>query len=83
MKVGDNTLCQVCMQHLDYCKSLFINIQKFLIIKLQHVQNAAARIVLNLKKYDFVTPYLTASVTPCKTAHYQQTEPHCVQGIKG
>ena len=26
--------------------------------KLQCVQNAAARIVLNLKKYDFVIPYL-------------------------
>ena len=42
---------------LDYCNSLFIDIQNFFITKLR-VQNAAARIVLNLKKYDSVTPYL-------------------------
>ena len=30
----------------------------FLITKLQRVQNAASGIVLNLKKYDSVTPYL-------------------------
>ena len=35
---------------LDYCNSLFIDIPDYLITKLQHVQNAAARIVLNLKK---------------------------------
>ena len=35
---------------LDYCNSLFIDIPDYLITKLQHVQKAAARIVLNLKK---------------------------------
>ena len=35
---------------LDYCNSLFIDIPDYLITKLQRVQNAAARIVLNLKK---------------------------------
>ena len=43
---------------LDYCNSLFVDIPDFLITKLQCVQTAAARIVLNLKKYDSVTPYL-------------------------
>ena len=43
---------------LDYCNSLFIDIPDYLITKLQRVQNAAARIVLNLKKYDSVTPHL-------------------------
>ena len=43
---------------LDYCNSLFVNIPDFLITKLQCVQNAASRIVLNLQKYDSVTPYL-------------------------
>ena len=43
---------------LDYCNSLFIDISDYLITKLQRVQNAAARIVLNLKKYDSMTPHL-------------------------
>ena len=43
---------------LDYCNSLFIDIPDYLITKLQRVQNAAARIVLNLKKYDSITPHL-------------------------
>ena len=43
---------------LDYCNSPFVYIPDFFITKLQRVQNAAARIVLNLKKYDSVTPYL-------------------------
>ena len=43
---------------LDYCNSLFVDIPEFLITKSQSVQNLAARIVLNLKKYDSVTPYL-------------------------
>ena len=66
---------------LDYCGFLFVDIPDFLITKLQHVQNGAARIVLNLKKYDSVSDE-TALATR-KTAHYLQTEPHCVQGIKG
>ena len=43
---------------LGYCNSLFIDVPDCLIAKLQRVQNAAARIVLNLKKYDSVTPHL-------------------------
>ena len=43
---------------LDYCNSLFIDIPDYLITNLQRVQNAAARIVLNLKKYDSITPHL-------------------------
>ena len=33
--------------HLDYCNSLFFNMSCFNINKLQHVQNLAARLVLN------------------------------------
>ena len=67
---------------LDYCNSLFVHITDFLITKLQCVQNAAARIILNLKKYDSVTLYLMK-------LHWLPTrqriiyKPHCVQGIKG
>ena len=50
---------------LDYCNSLFVDIPDFLITKLQCVQNAVARIVLNLKKYDSVTPYTGILIFPC------------------
>ena len=59
---------------------LFVDIPDFLITKLQCVQNAVARIVLNLKKYDLSDEPALAT---CTRVHYLQTEPHCVQGIKG
>ena len=60
---------------LDYCNSLFIDIPDYLIAKLQRVQNAAARIVLKLKKYDSVTPHL---IELHWTAYYLQSESHSV-----
>ena len=48
----------VISSKLDYCNSLFVDIPDFLITKLQCEPNVAARIVLNLKKYDSLTPYL-------------------------
>ena len=48
----------VISEKLDYCNSLFIDIPDYLIEKFQHVQNAAARFVLNLKKFHPVTPNL-------------------------
>jgi hypothetical protein len=43
---------------LDYCNSLMAGLPKNLTAKLQRVQNAAARVVLNLGKYDHITPAL-------------------------
>ena len=43
------------MSHLDYCNSLLIGISSEHLMKLQAVQNAAARIVYRLKKYDHVS----------------------------
>ena len=51
-------LHSVISAKLDYCNSLFIDIPAFFVTKFQRVQNAALRIVLNLKKYNSVTPYL-------------------------
>ena len=46
------------VHHIFCCDHQIITLYAFLITKLQCIQNAAARIVLNLKKYDSVTPYL-------------------------
>ena len=43
---------------LDYCNSLLYGLLKYLISKLQRVQNAAARLITNSKKYDHITPAL-------------------------
>ena len=44
----------IITSRLDYCNSLFYNLNKSLIDKFQKVQNAAARVVLRLRKHDSV-----------------------------
>ena len=43
---------------IDYCNSLMNGLPENLIKKLQRVQNTAARLVFNLRKYDRITPTL-------------------------
>ena len=43
---------------LDYCNSLLYGIPKYLVCRLQRVQNTAARIVTLTRKYDSITPIL-------------------------
>ncbi len=44
--------------NLDYCNSLFYGMPKYLVEKLQRIQNAAARIVNLVPKFDHITPVM-------------------------
>ena len=46
------------ISRLDYAKSLLYNINSSLIHRLQVVQNAAARLILNASRYDHATPLI-------------------------
>ena len=46
------------MSRLDYWNSLCQGINEGLLNKLQHIQNAAARLVTDTRKYDHITPVL-------------------------
>ena len=45
--------------HLDYCNAIFSGLPEYLLDLLQKVQNAAAKLVLGIKKHDSVTVALT------------------------
>ena len=56
-------VCRVCVHayitsSLDYCNSLLAKLPDNLIQDLQRVQNAAARLVVGLRKFDHITPSL-------------------------
>ena len=46
------------LSRLDFCNSTLIGITEEQLGRLQHVQNAAARLVLNRRKHDHATPML-------------------------
>ena len=45
---------------LDYCNSLLVNLPKSHLMKLQSVQNMAARVISRKRKYDHISPVLQA-----------------------
>ena len=45
--------------HLDYCNAIFSGLPEYLLNHLQKVQNAAAKLVLGMKKHDSVIAALT------------------------
>jgi hypothetical protein len=44
--------------HIDYCNGILYGLPATQIIKLQRLQNAAARLVLNIPKYNHISPAL-------------------------
>ena len=44
---------------LDHCNSLWYNLPKYVVKKLQYVQNAAARLITCSCKHDHITPILS------------------------
>ena len=44
--------------HIDYCNGLLYGITEHNINRLQRIQNCAARLITNTKKYDHITPVL-------------------------
>ena len=55
-----NTLVRgLVTSHLDYCNAIFSGLPEYLLDLLQKVQNAAAKLVLGMKKHDSVTSALT------------------------
>ena len=51
-------VCAFVLSKLDYCNSLLSGCPQYLIYKLQKVQNSAARLILQSRKRDHVTPLL-------------------------
>ena len=48
----------VIMSRIDYCNSLLVGVPSTQLSKLQRLQNAAARLVSKVAKYDHITPTL-------------------------
>jgi hypothetical protein len=51
-------ICAFVLSRIDYCNSLLAGIQKYMLDRLQKIQNNAARLVFKSSKYDHVSPLL-------------------------
>ena len=55
---------------IDYCNSMLYGISNYNINRLQRIQNSAARIVKNTRKYDHITPILQkTTLATCYTVY--------------
>jgi len=57
-KTANTLATSIVYSKLDYCNSLYSNLPKTQINKLQHIQNSLARTVANTPKYSYITPVL-------------------------
>ena len=59
-KTANTIATSIVHSKLDYCNSLYFNLPKTLINRLQHIQNSLARTVANTPKYSHshITPVL-------------------------
>ena len=51
-------LCSLVVSHLDYCNSLLVGLPRYLIKRLQEVQNAAAISILRTPTSEHISPRL-------------------------
>ena len=51
-------LNSLVISQLDYCNSIYYGLPSYLILRLQRVQNTAARLISCSHKYDYITPVL-------------------------
>ena len=55
---AENLMHALVHSHIDYCNALLVGLPKYLIQKMQMVQNTAARVLCRIGKYDHTTPTL-------------------------
>ncbi len=53
-------VCAFVITRLDYCNSLYYAVSQSSLFRLQLVQNTAARLLSGTRKYEPVTPVLSA-----------------------
>ena len=84
---GRNTLMTIIntlvFSKLFYCSSVWSNAAITHLLKIQAVQNFAARIISNTRKFDYVTPILKRRWLPVKSQLYYRNEVLAFKYISG
>jgi hypothetical protein len=58
------------LSRIDYSNGLLAGLPDVALEPLQRVQNAAARLILNLKTSDHITPAIPSSLAACEATHF-------------
>ena len=75
--------------HLDYCNALLFGLPKYQLDRLQKVQNAAARVIFQIAKFDHITPalidlhWLPVTFTGLKITAGQRTMSGLIKALTG